>query len=134
MGALYSLFAELPNLNEIGADGFKAEGRDSVRALWGAISQLPTLVACDLPQRDAKNLNIPLTAFGPEFVESYMVIKAKPRLTTLEQRIDYTLRVIRENQVPDTSAELFQNAAAVVSESRKPDAGDTGTAAKTEIE
>jgi hypothetical protein len=111
MGALLSILPDLANLNELGADGFKAESREAIAALWSAIAQIPGIVACDLPQNDAKGLGVPLNTFDQEFVEQYMAMKAKPRLTTADQRVGYTIRVLRDNQQPDVSGELFQNAA-----------------------
>jgi hypothetical protein len=111
MGALNDVIQDLTALNELGADGFAPKSPEALAVLWTTIELHPALKACDLPLGDMKKAGITVSALDQAFGESFAALRGKPRLPSLEQRVDYTVKTVRDNGQPDFTAEIFQGAA-----------------------
>jgi hypothetical protein len=111
MGALNDVIQELTRLNELGADGFAPKSPEAIAVLWSTIELHPGLRACDLPMEDMKTAAVTVNSLDQAFGESLAALRGKPRLPSLEQRVEYTLKTVRDNGQPDFTAEIFQGAA-----------------------
>jgi hypothetical protein len=111
MGALNDVIQDVTTLNELRADGFAPKSPEAIAVLWTTIELHPGLRACDLPLEDMKKAGLTVSGLDQAFGDSFAALRGKPRLPSLEQRVEYTVKTARDNGQPDFTAEIFQGAA-----------------------
>jgi hypothetical protein len=111
LGALNEAIVELPDLNELGADGFAPSTPEALEPLWTTAASLPNLVACDLPVADMEALKVRPENISAYFGEVIQILRERARLSTAEQRVELTLRTIQAGADPEFSDEIFSEAA-----------------------
>jgi hypothetical protein len=109
LGALCEVVPQLSDLNELGADGFRPSTPEALEPLWTAVATLPNIVACDLPTADMEALTVAPEQVSPVFAEAVANLRARARLSTVEQRFRCTLESIRRGE-PEFSDEVFLEA------------------------
>ena len=112
MGALNQILPQLPNLNELNADGFLPENPAAIAAFWTTVSQCPQLVACDMPNDDFRHLGLTPNRLDPQTQKALAIVKSKDRPTCAEQRVDYTIQNLQRGNA-DFGPEIFRLAPSV---------------------
>jgi hypothetical protein len=111
IGALNELLESQTSIMELGADGFAPSCAAAIETVWTTISRHPSIIACDLPVEDMRAVAMDSGNFRQEFAQAYFVLNAKPRITTVEQRVAFTAQTIDAGKEPEFSDEIFLKAA-----------------------
>jgi hypothetical protein len=107
LGALNEVITELPDLNELGADGFRPTAPELLIPLWTTAASLQNLVACDLPILDLERLKVQAEQIPGHFPEAFANLKQRARLSTAEQRVQVTLKSLGGDNGPMFSDDVF---------------------------
>jgi hypothetical protein len=113
MEVLTSLISSLPELNEIGADGFAPEDPQAVYALWTAIAAHPSITSCDLPIADSKSARIIFQRTPHEYQEAYARLQSKLRPSATRQRLEYAMNLLDSGQGYDSTPDLYRQVSEV---------------------
>lgn len=111
LGALNQLIQQLPNLNELHADGFLPENPAAIAAFWTTVSQCPELVACDMPNEDFRHLGLTPNRLDPQTQKALALVKGKERPTCADQRVDYSIQSLASGGSGEFGPEIFKLAA-----------------------
>ena len=126
LGALNQLIQQLPNLNELQADGFLPENPAAIAAFWATVSQCPELVACDMPNDDFRHLGLTPNRLDPQTQKALAIVKGKDRPTCAEQRVDYSIQSLQSGGNGEFGPEIFKVAAKVPWKARSYDLSGHG--------
>lgn len=95
LAAYQDLIEHLPELVEVGAEGFKPKSVEKLIDFWIAVREHPKIKTCNLPTKDIKALGLP--KIPAELVEIINDLKKRPRLSTTMQRLEYMTTIARKN-------------------------------------
>lgn len=107
IAALDGLIRQLPQLNELVADGFGPQTPSALAALWKTVSLHPAIQACDLPTEDLRSLGLTIKKLDQGTQEAFTILHAKARASTTSQRVEFTIASLRENLEIPMTADIF---------------------------
>ena len=90
------IIQNMPNLNEVMADGFRPTKIESLIEFWSQVNKHPTIHACDLPEYDMKVLKLKKKKLPKNFQEIYNNLLNKSRPSTINQRVEFMIQIIEE--------------------------------------
>ncbi|EAY17986.1 hypothetical protein TVAG_113300 [Trichomonas vaginalis G3] len=111
--------SNLPNLNEINADGFNCEDITTLIELWQAINSKPTIVSSDYPSVDLKGMKLSANDLVNNDKQVIEIAKQRKRTTTFDHRVMFVLDQM--NKVFETHLLTAEDVAENLSKISSPD-------------
>lgn len=101
--AYKELIENLPELTEVGADGFRPSTPGPLFEFWKAVLDHPKIQTSDLPVEDLNCLGMNSSRMNQEMNNVFMELKRRPRLSTTLQRVEFmTLQAKKAAGIEDS--------------------------------
>jgi hypothetical protein len=104
---LTEALANLPDLNELVADGFRCTTVEKLAAFWGAVAAHEGVVACDVPVDDFRFLGLEEDTLDANFRDILEAVREKARPSTLDQRVRLTRDYLNRHESLDAGGDIF---------------------------
>lgn len=122
--AYQNLIESLPELTELGGDGFHPNSLSKLIRFWKAVRDHPKVNSCDLPQEDLGFLGMKPNMLTQDMKDLFNeLLKNRPRLSTTMQRLEFmTIQAQKAEEAEDEgfttteadTSRIFQDSTTIV--------------------
>lgn len=116
------LINSLPDLTEVGGDGFRPTSIDRFIRFWFAVRDHPKIKTCNLPRDDLISIGLTVAMMTPDVKGAFIELRNRPRMSTVSQRLEYLtqqLEMFEDDEESstfstETDTEIYDKTSAII--------------------